>query len=73
MATSMEKGTATFTDFHRKIYTISPAAKQNIAVLVPDWNIPQITAAEINKKKILALFNLLVIPQIMKAVAAAAA
>ena len=65
----MEKGTATFTDFDRKIYTISPAAKQNIAVLVPDW----ITAAEINKKKILALFNLLVIPQIMKAVAAAAA
>ena len=48
MLTTIENGTAILTDFDKNIYTMSPAAKQNIAVLVPDWNIPQMIKRELN-------------------------
>ena len=40
---AMENGTAILTDFDNITYTINPAAKQKMAVLVPDWNIPHMT------------------------------
>ena len=68
-----EKGTAIFIDLDKNMYTINPVAKQIIAVLVPDWNIPHITAMETDKKKYLAFLILFVIPKIINADAAAAA
>jgi hypothetical protein len=44
-----------------------------MAVLVPDWNIPQMTIAAVNKKNILSNFNLDVIPKIRNATADALA
>ena len=73
MVKTIEKGTAILTDLDNTTYTINPAAKQKIAVLVPDWNIPQMTAAAISKKKNFACLNLFVIPKMINAVAAAAA
>ena len=52
-AKTMVNGTAIFKDFDKNTYTIRPAIIQNIAVLVPEANIPHITAIAIEKKKIL--------------------
>ena len=46
---------------------------QNIAVRVPVWNIPHMTAIDANRKKYRLFLILLVIPQIMNATAADAA
>ena len=53
--------------------TINPAINVKIAVLVPDWNIPQVTAANVSKKKILSFFIFDVIPKIKNATADALA
>ena len=45
------KGIAILTDLDRNTKVINPAAKQKIAVLVPDWKNPQITKIEIVRKK----------------------
>ena len=61
------------TDLDNTTYTINPAAKQKIAVLVPDWNIPQITKTDTTAKKIRSLLDFIVIAKMIKAAAAAAA
>ena len=58
---AMEKGTAILNDFDKKTNTINPATKQTMAVLVPDWNIPQMTQMLIIAKKIRSHVILLVI------------
>ena len=63
------KGTAIFTDFDRKIYTIKPAIKHAIAVRVPVGNIAQADAKPMIRKIIRCFFILLVIPKIIKATA----
>jgi hypothetical protein len=62
----MENGTAILMDFDKKTYMKRPVPKQNIAVRVPDWNIPQITKILIAAKKILSQVNLPVIAIIIK-------
>ena len=69
----MALGTRILTDLDKNKKTIPPAIKVIIAVLVPDWNIPQMTATAVNKKKILSDFNLDVIPNIRNAMAEALA
>ena len=66
-------GTRIFTDLAKNKYTTNPAIKVIIAVLVPDWNIPQITIAVVNMKKILSNLILEVIPKIKNAIADALA
>jgi hypothetical protein len=66
-------GTRILTDFDKNKKTIKPAINVTIAVLVPDWNIPQMTAAAVNKKKILSYFIFEVIPKIRNATADALA
>ena len=72
-AKAIEKGTAILMDLDNTIYTINPAARQKMAVLVPDWNIPQITKMDTIKKKIRSFLNLVVIAKMIKAAAVAAA
>jgi hypothetical protein len=69
----MAHGTRIFTDLAKNRYTTNPAINVIMAVLVPDWNIPQITAAAVNKKNILSYFILEVIPKIKNATADALA
>ena len=64
-----EKGTAILKDLAKNIYVRKPAAKQTVAVRVPDGNIAQIHAIPVNKKKYLCFFILLVIPKIINATA----
>ena len=61
------------TDLAKNKKTINPAIIVKMAVLVPDWNIPQVTAAAVIKKKILSFFIFAVIPNIKKATADAPA
>ena len=69
----MALGINIFTDLDKKRYTTNPPINVTIAVLVPDWNIPQMTAAAVNKKNILSNFTLDVIPKIINATADALA
>lgn len=69
----MALGINIFTDFAKNKYTTNPAIKVIMAVLVPDWNIPQMTAAAVNKKKNLSNLILDVIPKIRNATADALA
>jgi hypothetical protein len=69
----MAHGTNIFTDLDKNRYTTNPAINVIMAVLVPDWNIPHITAAAVNKKNILSYFILEVIPKIKNATADALA
>ena len=69
----MALGTRIFTDFDKNKNTINPAMNVTIAVLVPDWNIPHMTIAAVNKKNILSNFTLEVIPKIRNAIADALA
>ena len=55
-------GTAIFTDLDNTTYTIKPAKKQPIAVLVPDWNIPHRTNNPVIIKKIWSFLNFEVKP-----------
>ena len=73
IANTMENGTAIFTDLDNITYTINPAAKQKIAVLVPDWNIPQITKIEVKRKKRRNLPFFVVMAKMINATAAPAA
>ena len=66
-------GNKILVDLAKNKKTTNPAIKVIIAVLVPDWNIPQMTAAAVIKKKILSNFILDVIPKIRKATADALA
>lgn len=69
----MLNGTAILIDFDNTTYTISPAAIEKIAVLVPDWNMPQITKTNTMAKNIRSLLNFVVMAKIMIAAADAAA
>jgi hypothetical protein len=69
----IENGTAILMDLDKKTYIKRPAPKQKIAVLVPDWNIPQITKILIAARKILSQVNLPVIAIIIKTTDDAAA
>ena len=69
----MALGTIILTDFDTTRKTIKPAIMANMAVRVPDWNIPQVTAAAVIKKKILSLFSFDVIPNTKNATAEAPA
>ena len=60
-------------DFDKKRNTNNPNIRVTIAVLVPDWNIPQITAIAVIKKKILSFLIFDVMLIIKKEVLAAAA
>ena len=57
----------------KNTYTANPAPKQKMAVLVPDWNMPQIMHTLITAKKRRSHVILLVITIIMKVTAVAAA
>ena len=65
----MALGTRILTDLDKNKKTTNPAINVTIAVLVPDWNIPQITAAAVKKKNILSYLILDVIPKIRNATA----
>ncbi len=69
----IENGMAILNDFDKNTYVSSPAPKVKVAVLVPDWNIPQMTAMEMRIKKYLFFFIFDVMPNMMKATAAPAA
>jgi hypothetical protein len=69
----MVKGTAILIDFDRTIYNINPAAKQKMAVRVPDWNIPHIINAAVVRKKMRKFLILFVMPAIINTTAVAAA
>ena len=69
----MALGTNILVDFAKNKKTTKPAINVIIAVLVPDWNIPQMTATAVIKKKILSILNFDVIPKIRKATADALA
>ena len=73
MPKTIEKGTAILIDFDKKMYTKKPAATQNIAVLVPEANIPQKTKMPVVIKKIRSNLILDVIPNNIKATVVAAA
>ena len=60
-------GTAILTDFDKTMYTINPAKKQAIAVLVPEANIPHNTAQPTRIKKMRSFVNLDVSPNRIKA------
>ena len=60
-------------DLDKNRNTINPAIIVIIAVLVPDWNIPHVTAAAVIRKNILSNFNLEEMPKIRKATADALA
>ena len=73
MPKTMVNGMAILNDFDKKIYTSSPAARQKMAVRVPDWNMPHITAMAIIPKNSLNLLILLVMAKMIKAADDAAA
>ena len=70
---AIAQGTRIRTDFDKNRNTNNPNIRVTIAVLVPDWNIPHITAKAVIKKNILSLliFDVMLITK--KAVLAAAA
>jgi hypothetical protein len=70
---NMALGTMILNDLAKTRKTINPAINVKIAVLVPDWNIHQVTAANVSKKKILSFFIFDVIPKIKNATADALA
>ena len=73
MAPTIALGTIIFIDFDKTRKTAKPPIIQNIAVRVPDWNIPHTTAIDTKMKKILSFVILDMIPNIRNATAAAAA
>ena len=66
-------GTRILTDFDKNKKTIKPAINVIIAVLVPDWNIPQMTKALVAAKKRRSQVILLVIDTIINTTEADAA
>ena len=64
---------AILNDLDKMTYTIKPAAKQNMAVRVPDWNMPHKTAIVVSAKNILSFFIFVVIAIMVNVEAAAAA
>ena len=72
-APTMALGISIFIDLAKNKKTIKPAINVIIADLVPDWNIPHMTAAVVNKKNILSIFNFDVIPKTKNATADALA
>ena len=57
----MAEGTIILNDFDKTRKTRNPAIIENIAVRVPDWNIPQVTSIPVIPKKYLSHFTLEVI------------
>ena len=72
-ANRIPNGIAILKDLDKTIYTMNPAAKQKIAVRVPDWNIPQITHIPMIRKNNRSHLILLVIAMIIKVTDEAAA
>ena len=70
---SIPKGMAILNDLDKMTYNMNPAAKENMAVLVPDWNMPQITNIPVKIKNSRSQLILLVMPNIINAAAAEAA
>ena len=68
-----EKGTAILIDLESTTYAANPAPKQKMAVLVPDANIPIITASAVTRKKILSRRSFVVMEKIMNDAAVAPA
>ena len=66
-------GIKILTDLAKNKNTIKPAIIVIMAVLVPDWNIPHMTAADVRKKNSLSIFIFEVIPNIINAMADALA
>ena len=60
---------AILADLDRKTYTNTPAIIQTIAVRVPDWNIAQVHANPVIRKKIRCLLILLVMAKMKYATA----
>ena len=69
----MALGINILTDLDKNKNMTKPTIIVNIAVLVPDWNIPQVTAAAVKRKNILSNFIFDVIPKTKKATADALA
>ena len=64
---TIDTGTIILADFDNTRKTIKPAIIQNIAVLVPDWNMAHVVSSPTIPKNTLCFFILFVIAMIKNA------